>query len=407
MARIGIFGGTFNPPHIGHIKALRRFADLLKLDRILMVPTGTPPHKVIADGSPSSEQRLALCEAAASELPNVEVCDLELRRNGPSYTADTVEELKRQFSNDDLFLLLGSDAFLRFGNWYMPQRVTACASIAVIHRFSPNSREHSEVLTQKRKLETGFGANVTVLESEPFECSSTSVRAMLAFDCAEHEIPNAVLQSIRTQGLYLTGESLKSLPFEQMKRISLSLHKEKRRPHAAGCCETAIRLAERWGCNSDEAARAGILHDITKALNSREQLILCRKYDIVLDRFTEENEKLLHAVTGAEVARSVFGESEAVCSAIRWHTTGKPEMTALEKIIYLADLIEPGRSFDGVEALRMEAERDLDRAMELALERSVSYVRSNHSPVHPDSLTALLWFREQNRLSCIKTKDQL
>ena len=128
--------------------------------------------------------------------------------------------------------------------------------------------------------------------------------------------------------------------------------KPKRIAHVAGCESEAVKLAMRWGEDPETAAEAGILHDITKKLNFEEQLILCGKYGIINDNLELGSPKLLHAKTGAALARDLFGVSDRVYNAIRWHTTGKPDMTLLEKIIYLADYIEPTRDFPGVEKLR-------------------------------------------------------
>ena len=97
MARIGIYGGTFNPPHLGHLRALRAFAAALRLDRVLVIPDGQPPHKALAEESPDPETRLHLCRLAAEALSFAEVSDLELRRTGKSYTAETVRALRRRF----------------------------------------------------------------------------------------------------------------------------------------------------------------------------------------------------------------------------------------------------------------------------------------------------------------------
>ena len=133
---------------------------------------------------------------------------------------------------------------------------------------------------------------------------------------------------------------------------------------SAPCWQEAVQLARRWGENPESAAVAGILHDITKILSYDEQLILCEKYGIILDNAEKENPKLLHAITGAAKARDLFGVSEEIYEAIRWHTTGKPDMTTLEKIIYLADYIEPTRDFEGMDRLRALAYEDLSEAEE-------------------------------------------
>lgn len=219
--------------------------------------------------------------------------------------------------------------------------------------------------------------------------SSTSARAMLAFGFGEDYLAPQVFDYIRENRLYYVGEDLKKLPFERLKEVSLSLHKDKRVRHVIGCSDTAVRLAVLYGEDPNIARRAGILHDITKALTDEEQLQLCEKYGIILSQLERENPKLLHAKTGAAVAREVFGESEAVWRAIHWHTTGRVGMTTMEKILYLADYMEPNRDFEGVEELRRLTDRSLDAALRLGLQMSVEQLTRRKMEIDPNSLAAL------------------
>ena len=405
MGRIGIYGGTFNPPHRGHLLALREFQSGLHLDRILMIPDAVPPHKEMAEGSPDPETRLRLCRLAAAGLPFVEVSDMEIRRAGKSYTAVTITELKKRFPDDELVLLMGTDMFLTFHQWRNPEVIAANASLAMAHRRDASREERTEVEAQAARLKKDYGAAVTVLQNALFDVSSTTVRNLLSYRAGSSLLPEAVYREILRLGLYRTGEPLRDLPFEALKEASLSRHKPTRRRHAEGCCETAVALARRWGADEDAAARAGILHDVTKRLNLREQLILCEEYGIVVDDFYRQNDKPLHALTGAAVAARLFGETAAVADAIRYHTTGKARMTNLEKIIYLSDMIEPGRDFPGVETLRRQALENLDLAVLQALEQTVSFVLSKNAPLHPDSLEALTWQRNALGVSGKNTNE--
>ena len=163
-----------------------------------------------------------------------------------------------------------------------------------------------------------------------------------------------------------------------------------------GCEETAARLAVRWGENPEDAAEAGILHDITKKLSTDEQLRLVEKYGIVLDAADIAAPKTLHALTGAWFAREHFGVPDNIFSAIEWHTTGRPGMTTLEKIVYLADFIEPTRDFPGVERVRALAFADLNGAMIKALQMSMDEVARRGAAPHPRSAEALRWLQTQN-----------
>ena len=141
--------------------------------------------------------------------------------------------------------------------------------------------------------------------------------------------------------------------------------------------------------NETDAVRAGLLHDITKALDGPLQLTLCRSYGTMLDDFSTKNPKTLHALTGSLVAERIFGENEAVVQAIRCHTTGKADMNLLEKIIYVADYMEPNRDFPGVETLRSLAYEDITQALKLGLNMTLDMLRSQNREISPESQQAL------------------
>ena len=183
-----------------------------------------------------------------------------------------------------------------------------------------------------------------------------------------------------------------------LREKAYAMLEERRVPHVAGCEKTAVELAERWGAEPSVAAAAAILHDVTKKLGFHEQLQLLEKYGIVPDNDLLAAPKLLHALSGAVVAKEQFRMPEEVVSAIRWHTSGRAGMTLLDKIIYLADFIEPTRDFEGVNKLREKAYRSLDDALVLGLEMSLSEVRKNGSVPHHDTVDALQYYMRGNKM---------
>lgn len=168
--------------------------------------------------------------------------------------------------------------------------------------------------------------------------------------------------------------------------------KPKRRPHVEGCIGEAIRLAEFWGCDPGRAAMAALLHDITKSEDLEGQLKLLKKYDIIPGTIAIEAFGPLHAITGAAVARDLFGTDPETEAAIRWHTTGRAGMTLLEKIIYIADYIEPTRSFDGVEQVRGLAYKNLDLAMLTALRNTIFEICTASKPLSSETVEAYNYF---------------
>ena len=391
MESIGIYGGTFNPPHTGHISAAAQAIDALGLDKLLLIPDRIAPHKVIPENSPTPEQRLQMLRLAADH-PKMEVCDLELRREGPSYTFETVAQLRRMYPEARLYLLMGTDMFLSFLSWRNPELIWKEATLAVLCRGEKGER--SAILGQKEALEEK-GARVVTVDNRVTAISSTQLRRLLAFGCAEEFLSPAVADYIREQGLYDTAAQWKNLPMEQLEPVVIRLLKPSRVAHVLGCRDTAVELAKRWGADETDAARAGILHDITKALDGPLQLTLCRCYGKILGEFSRKYPKTLHALTGSLVAERIFGENEAVVSAICHHTTGKADMSLLEKIIYVADYMEPNRTIPGVEELRRLAFSDIDGALKLGLEMTLEHLKNQGSEVSPESRAALAWLNQE------------
>ena len=388
MERIGIYGGTYNPPHIGHIQAAKAAVRTLGLTKLLMIPDRIAPHKVIPEGSPSAQQRLEMLHMAAVDCPEIEVSDIELRREGPSYTYLTVAQLRQVYPDAELILLMGTDMFLSFQNWMKPEEILKHVSLGVFYRGEKG--EKAAIEAKKAEMEAA-GATVYPVNNEVVNISSTQMRRLLAFRCAGELLPGGVLDYIRENRLYNTRAPWKNLPMEQLEAVVISLLNPNRVAHVLGCRDTAVELAKHWGADVTDAARAGILHDITKAIDGPLQLTLCSAYGKILTDFSKRYPKTLHALTGSLVAERIFGENEAVVSAIEWHTTGRANMTLLEKIIYLADYIEPNRTIPGVEELRRLAYTDIDAALKLGLEMTLEHLNRQGSEVSPESREALAY----------------
>lgn len=379
---IGIYGGTFDPPHWGHITAARAAMEQLKLDRLVLIPDRVPPHKALPEGSASPEQRLEMAALAAAELgKRAEVSDRELRRSEPSYTSDTLAELRREYPEDTLWLLMGSDMFLSLQTWHAPEEIMALARIAP---FSREVEDESETFAaQQSRLERAYGAQIQIVQNpEVRELSSTEVRAALAAGRGSDLLPPAVYGYVLREHLYGTHKALTGLTPDELRPIALSYLKPKRMPHVLGTEQEAVRLVRRYGGDETQARIAALLHDCTKKLDMAQQLALCEKYGIMLDELEQKALKLLHSKTGAAIARDVFGVEDAVYDAIFYHTTGKPDMTRLEKIIYLADYIEPTRDFPGVDELRKTVYEDMDKGLLMGLTMTIQEMEEMGNPVH-------------------------
>ena len=349
---IGVYGGTFDPPHWGHITAARAAMEQLGLDKLVLIPDRVPPHKALPEGSASPEQRLDMAALATAELgKRAEVSDWELRRDGPSYTSDTLAELRREYPEDTLWLLMGSDMFLSLQTWHAPEEIMALARIAPFSREAED--ESAAFAAQKARLEREYGAQICIVQNpEVRELSSTEVRAALAAGQGSNLLPPAVYGYVLREHLYGTHKVLTGLTPDELRPIALSYLKPKRMPHVLGTEQEAVRLVRRYGGDETQA------------------------------RMEQKALKLLHSKTGAAIARDVFGVEDAVYDAILYHTTGKPDMTRLEKIIYLADYIEPTRDFPGVDALRKTVYEDLDKGLLMGLTMTIQEMEEMGNPVH-------------------------
>lgn len=388
--RIGVFGGTFNPPHNGHVTMARAAAARLGLDKLLLVPDNVPPHKPLPSGV-TARQRYDMAALMAAPIgPVAEVSDRELRRTGKSYTSDTLRELHAQYPDAELWLLMGSDMFLSLHTWHEPAVICQLAHVGAFRRVEEDIRAAME--RQKALLEGQYQANVTLLDNpELIELSSTDVRAALAAGQGNDLVPEAVWGYIRREHLYGTTADLKHLTVEELRPIALSYLKPKRMPHVLGTAEEAAKLARRFGADEIRARVAGLLHDCTKKLDMAEQMALCERYGIRLDPLEQKALKLLHAKTGAAIASHVYGVDDEVYEAILYHTTGRAGMSLMEKILYLADYIEPSREFaddPDVVRLRQAVYDDLDRGLLLGLTMTIDEMEGMGNPVHHDTLDA-------------------
>ena len=394
--RIGVYGGTFNPPHLGHIAAARAVFETLKLDRLLLIPDRQPPHKPLPEGSPSPEQRLELTRLSGEQLGLGDrgvTLELALPRSGPSYTAATLRAVHERYPDDELWLLMGTDMFLTLHTWHEPEQILALAGIAA---FSRSQEDTEELFSRQRErlYRTYPSARIFTLSVPGMvEISSTQLRELLAEGSGGQFLAPAVYGAVLRDGLYGTGEDLTRLPPEKLRPTALSFLKHARIPHVLGTEQEAVRLALRYGADVDRARTAALLHDCTKRLEMDEQLALCAQYGIELDELEKKALKLLHAKTGAAVARDRFGVDDEIYSAIFWHTTGHADMTLLEKVIYLADYIEPTRSFPGVGALRAACYEDLDKGLLMGLEMTVEEMKERGNPVHSATLAAIEYLK--------------
>jgi nicotinate-nucleotide adenylyltransferase len=377
--RIGIFGGTFNPIHEGHVRLAGRCTELLEIDELLVIPTFLPPHKA-SDDMASGEHRLAMCRMALEHLPKTRVCDMEIRRGGKSFTAQTLCEIKSANPRAELILIMGSDMFFTVESWFCADVVFRLARIAAAARCCDDiekMRIHLDRLVQK-------GVRADIVEIEPYVVSSGEIRSGEKTE----SLPARVSSYIAQNALYGCEESLDPDLGVLTDRLS-ALMSPKRLEHSLQVASQAVRLARRWGADGRHAYMAGLLHDICKEMGQSDLLNMLDGSDIISDKIFAGLPDVWHAHAAALFIQKELCIYHAdIVNAVRYHSTGRAGMSLLEKIIYIADLISEERRFAGIGRLRKTAYQDLDRAVLDALVFCIGELTHLGKPIAADTVLA-------------------
>lgn len=376
--RIGIYGGTFNPPHKGHIRLAESMLSYARLDKILIIPAGTPPHKESPDLAADST-RLAMCNLAFSD-DRFEISDIEIKRDGKSFTVDTIIELRKAYPDDELFLIIGSDMLLSFDKWYRYRDILKEVTLCVATREDEISRD--ELLSYADNVLDLREDEICVSEISAFECSSTDVRRRIKAGENTDELLDSTVRA------YIAENKLYTDKYTPLRRLLRERLVEKRYIHSLNVADSARELAIKYGADEEKAYFAGLVHDIMKNASEEEQLQIMEKGGIILSRTEKENKKLWHAMAGECYLRIEKGiTDEDILNAVRYHTTGRAGMSLLEKVVYIADYISVERDYDDVDVMReLSINKGLDEAALYALKFSFKSLSKKEKLIHTDSV---------------------
>lgn len=386
MPKIGIMGGTFNPIHNGHLAIAQKACTQFDLDKVIFITGGNPPHKKdqkILD----AQTRHKMVSMAIRNYKKFEPCDYEVKKGSYSYTFETLKYIKRTENKADLYFIIGADSLHNITSWYKPRAIMELATLLVY------GREGFDTEADLKEIKKGYYCKVDFIESENIDISSTALREALVLgkDISDF-VPGCVNEFIARNGLYKREKG--SLRQRLKKRL-----KSNRYNHSIAVSDTAVKLARLYGVDTDKAYVAGLLHDCAKNLPLEEMLRKCEDYDVFLDEYEKNNSALIHAKLGEAVARVEFGISDGeILEAIKWHTLGCGEMSVLSKIIYVADMIEPNRHFDGIEELRRLSVVDLNKAVIACTNATISFTTSRKKDVHPMAYKLLEEIKNQGEL---------
>lgn len=194
MSRIAIFGGTFNPLHIGHYQIISELSNNDFIDKVIVIPTMIPPHKVCSEMA-SAQDRLMMCRLACEDFKKVVVSDIEIKRQGKSYSIDTVRELKKLYPYDKFYLTVGGDMLSSLDKWHKWQELIKEVSFIAFERKGTDSAEKSA----QRMRE--YGADINIIKADIADISSTELR----FKINRELLPEKVYMYIKERKLYSSG----------------------------------------------------------------------------------------------------------------------------------------------------------------------------------------------------------
>lgn len=350
MTKTVVYGGTFDPPHAGHKNLLQSVLGK-GYDEAIVIPSATPPHK--SRKPLDFKTRFKNAVDFFADCEKVEVSDIENEREGKSYTYDTLCELRKRYPEKDLYLLMGSDMFLTLEKWYKGDRIIESTHIIACSRSESDVKK---IRQHKKYLENNYNCDIILYELDIIELSSTQLRSELVQRIDAHN------------------------------KAHLS---EKRYAHVMSVANYASYLASLHHIDPYTAYVASLAHDCTKYLDDDAQLEYFNNNGIKLTDDEYQSPKIWHQISGAHFAKHTLGiTDEDILNAVRYHTTGRAGMSPLEKLVCLADSIEPIRDYDGVETMREVAKTSLDKALLLSFDRLIKYIKERGLVMNETTLTA-------------------
>lgn len=381
--KTAIFGGSFDPIHEGHLALVRGVARQLSLDRVVLMPTGMPPHK-IKSTSTGDADRLAMCRLAVENDPLIAVSDYEIAKGGASFTVDTLTALCEKEPQTEWYLLMGADMFLTLPSWKRFDEIARRAVLCTVPRDDVSAQR----LSEQAKAYEALGARCRVCDLPLKAVSSTLIRQKAAAgEPLDGLVPTAVARYIEERGLYRTAAAVDR--DEQFKSIIRTRLLPDRYEHSLCVADEAKRLALRYGADPAKAYTAGLLHDIMKNTKHEHQLQILKDFGILLDSVEKCSPKLWHARTGAAFIEQILGvDDPEIVTAVRYHTTARAGMSLLERILFLADFTSADRRYDDVDVMRRLVDEDPDEAMRYALCYTIRDLAAASRPIHPDTIAA-------------------
>ena len=387
--RIGIFGGAFDPIHNGHLIVAKNILDSLCLEKIVFVPTGDAPHKNIKS---DKKNRLDMLKLALENKINFEIDEYEINKSGKSYTSETIRYFKEKNPYAEIYLIIGSDEFIKIETWHEMNYVLENCILIIALR--PDFDNKNFLLDYLRRIKRKYSSNVFLFEVNAQNISSHMIRdRVLLNKNIDFLVPKKVCEYIKQKRLY--KHDLK-IDTGLVKSFLIKNLSPRRFIHSVCVANLAVDLAKCYGEDIFKAYVGGLLHDCAKEIPNSKKIYMCNYYGIEVDEILMMQPDLLHQFLGASLAYSVFRIRDIdILNAIRYHTTGRENMSLLEKIIYLADYTEPNRIHENVKYIRRLVFENLDKALAYCLKITLDENKKRNRMIYSLSNEAFEFYKEK------------
>ncbi len=362
--KIGIFGGTFNPIHKGHLEMIKSVKENLELNAIYFVPSYRTPDKQFEIEQIDPKHRLEIVKKAIKAINKswLKVSDFEHKQKSISYTYKTIEYFREKFPKDELYWIMGEDRYKGFDKWQHVDMIKEECNIVIYRR---NEEVNKDLLRDKE---------IIFLKDKFFNFSSTQVLNEIKWEM----IPDSVKSYISKNRLYL-------------KTLVFNVLREKRYQHSIAVASHAKRLSNEYGYkNWKDAWHAGLIHDLFKLYDDEYLISYIKKWD-TNKQFDADNipGPALHGFAAALWMREEYKwDNKEVFDAIASHTLTKSNTTKLDKILYVADKVSTDRKGDKIGKLRLLAYSNLDETYKKILKASIKKLEREELPVHPYTIEA-------------------
>lgn len=376
--KIAIFGGSFDPVHTEHIRLAQAAILELGLDKLIVMPAYQPPHKPGKRMSPM-EDRLAMCRLAFADVEKAEVSDFEARAEGTSYTYLTCRHFRALYPTAEIFWIVGTDMLRDFPTWKHPDDILENVTLAVCGRAENDGWQQAE----QQAFFAKFGKNFCAFSYNGAAVSSTQIRVLagagMRLTPLVHENVEAYIQK---HGLYKIENA----------GAALALEKPERAAHSLRVACLAAKMSVKYGVDERAAITAALFHDCAKNLPTDSEYL--RGFGPP-KTWGEVLPNIVHQFSGAYLAETRFGvKDEDVLNAIRFHTSGRANMSRLEKVVYLADVLEPSRTFAEAEELRKLFAEDMEKCLAETLKHILEYLERKGFAVYSLTEEAYRYYAE-------------